>query len=266
MLNEHLVTFVHISDTHLHHDATYTGRFTDILPRPGVEMMLKTINELTFPVDFVLHTGDVMTDPTGDAEYAVAREVFSHLRHPIHYLAGNHDRAGSIQRVLMQRTTVTPHLDYEFETNGVQFVCLDSSVPDPDIHYGQLEDSQLAWLERLCTADDPRPLVVAVHHHALPLEAPWLDSIVLQNGEALHQTLLKARHRLRGVFFGHIHESTITTRDGISYYSALSGWFQTRTWYRQEQPNNEPLYYPGFNVVTLTTKDTFVRHYRVKMP
>jgi len=264
-MTDHLITFVHISDTHLHYDPTYTGSFTDIVPRPGVEAMIRTINDLPFHVDFVLHTGDIMTDPEEEAHYALAQEVLSPLRYPIHYLSGNHDRAEWIQRVLMQRTDIAPSLDYEFEVNGVQFICLDSSIPDPDVHYGQLEETQLDWLNGLCGIYDPRPLVVALHHHTLPLEAPWLDTIVLTNGDALHSILLKARDRLRGVFFGHIHESTITTRDGISYYSALSGWFQTRTWYGQAEGANEPLYYPGFNVVTLTTRDTFVRHYRVKM-
>ena len=259
------VTFVHISDTHLHHDPTYTGNFTDILPRPGVEAMVQQINALPFPVDFVLHTGDVMTDPEEDADYDVARGVLGALRHPVYYLAGNHDRADSIQRVLMGRTTVTPHLDYTFEANGVQFICLDSSIADPEIHHGQLDETQLHWLESLISAEDTRPLVVAVHHHALPLAVPWLDRIVLRNGEQLHALLLKARDRLRGVFFGHIHESTVTVRDGISYYSVLSGWFQTRTWYNQVEPHNEPLHYPGFNVVTVTDQETFVRYYRVDL-
>ncbi|MBZ0300797.1 MAG: metallophosphoesterase [Anaerolineae bacterium] len=262
-----LLTFVHISDTHLHSDPTYTGEFTTIVPRPGVEAMIQQINDLPFEIDFILHTGDVMTDPQETAEYEMAREVLGKLRWPVYYLAGNHDRADAIQQVLMGRSrdTIRARLDYEFERSGVQVICLDSSVPDPDIHFGHLQPEQLDWLDALCAAPDPRPLVVGVHHHALPLETPWIDRIILDNGEAMHRILLKAQHRLRGVFYGHIHESVVTVRDGISYYSVLSGWFQTRTWHGQEIPQNEPLTLPGFNVVTLTEKDTFVRYYRVKM-
>ena len=102
-----------------------------------------------------------------------------------------------------------------------------------------------------------------MHHHVLPMGAPWSDTIVLTNGPELHSTLLSARHRLRGVFYGHIHENMVTVRDGISYYSVRSGWFQSRTWYGQSKPLLEPLYFPGFNLVTLTEQDTFVRQYRV---
>lgn len=261
------LTFIHISDTHLHHDPAYRGAFTDIVARPGVEAMIQQINALPFPIDFVLHTGDIMTDPVAAANYTVAQEVLGALRHPVYYLAGNHDRSDWIQQMLLGRAAndITPHLDYQFDHNGVQVICLDSSIADPDVHHGQLEDTQLDWLTGLCRADDPRPLVVAVHHHSLPLVVPWLDSIVMSNGEDFHNILLQARHRLRGVFFGHIHESTVTVRDGISYYSVLSGWFQTHTWYDQNEPYHDPLDYPGFNVVTLTDQDTFVRYYRVKL-
>ena len=102
---------------------------------------------------------------------------------------------------------------------GVQFLLLDSSVPAVDEHYGQLEPEQLAWLEQRCAADDPRPLVVALHHNPLSLVVTWLEGIALRNGEALHEVLLLARNRLRCVFYGHIHESVLTLRDGIPYQS-----------------------------------------------
>lgn len=266
-MSNRLLTFVHISDTHLHSDPTFTGAFTNIVPRPGVEATIRQINDLPFEIDFVLHTGDIMTDPQQEAEYELARDLLGTLRYPVYYLAGNHDRADAIQKILMGRAPefITPHLDYELDINGVQVLCLDSSIHQPNTHYGYLEPEQIAWVEARCSAADSRPLVVALHHHPLPLYAPWLDEIVMTNGEQLHNALLKARHRLRGVFYGHIHESIVTVRDGISYYSVLSGWFQTRTWHNQIEPQNEPLHFPGFNVVTLTEQDTFVRYYRVKM-
>ncbi len=87
--------------------------------------------------------------------------------------------------------------------------------------------------------------------------------MVLTNGLDLHGILLKAKQRLRGVFYGHIHETIVTTRDGITYYSVQSGWFQTRTWYGQANPARDLTQYPGFNLVTLTDRDTFVRPLRV---
>lgn len=266
-LPDALVNFVHISDTHVHSDPQFTGPHIDFTSRAGVNALVDAINALPFKVDFVLHTGDVMTDPTEEDEYRVARYMLGAIQAPVYYLSGNHDKPRFIQSILMNRSAaqITPTLDYSFEANGVQVIALDSSVDEPDTHYGLLTDAQLDWLAAQLDPADTRPLVVGVHHHPLPLLAPWLDNIVLKNGEALHERLLPVRDRLRGVFYGHIHENICTVRDGISYYSVLSGWFQTRTHYGQRQPGNDPLHEPGMNVVTITAQDTFVRRYRVPL-
>jgi Icc protein len=266
-LPESLLTFVHISDTHVHSDPKFTGRHVDFTSRNGVNRLVDAINALPFAFDFVLHTGDIMTDPTEEREYMVARYMIGSINAPVYYLSGNHDKPRFIQSVMMGRESseVTPHLDYAFEHNGVQVICLDSSVDEHDTHIGRLEESQLAWLDSQIDPADTRPLVIGIHHHPLPLLAPWLDNIVLENGLELHKRLVPIRDRVRGVFYGHIHENICTVRDGIPYYSVLSGWFQTRTYYGQTAPASDPMIEPGFNVVTITAEDTFVRRYRVPL-
>ncbi|GAB4524680.1 MAG: 3',5'-cyclic-AMP phosphodiesterase [Anaerolineae bacterium] len=265
---EKLITFVHLSDTHIHADPTFTGEFIDFSSRPTVAALIDHINALPIDIDFVLHTGDIMTDPEKGEDYRIARDILRGIKYPVHFVPGNHDNPEWVQRYLLNlpEQDIRPELDYTFEVNGVQIICLDSHNAMPDAHSGKLEDNQIAWLDELVSAKDDRPLVVGIHHHPVALQAPWLDNIVLTNGAALHNTLLKARHRLRGVFYGHIHENIATTRDGITYYSALSGWFQTRTWHAQAEPTNDPIHNPGFNLVTLTERDTFVRFYRLPMP
>ena len=259
------LTFVHISDSHLATDPGWSGHLTDLLPRPGAEALVREINALPCHIDFVLHTGDVHSGPEQEEDYQQAAALYARLPMPVHYLPGNHDRGDWLQRVLLGRAEPARHADQEFELGGVQFLLLDSSVPAVDEHYGQLEPEQLAWLEQRCAADDSRPLVVALHHNPLSLVVTWLEGIVLRNGEALHEVLLLARNRLRCVFYGHIHESVLTLRDGIPYQSVRSSWFQTRTWHEQRDPLKEPLHWPGFNLVTLTERDTFVRHCRVRL-
>lgn len=267
MTDPALVTFIHLSDTHIHAEPGYTGAHVDFSARPRVQVLVEHINNLDVHVDFILHTGDIMTDPEKAEDYQVAHEVLSQLKVPIHYVPGNHDQTQWLQKVMMGRTRaqITPTLDYTFEHNGVQVIMVDSNTMQPG-GSGHLSDAQLIWLDNLCSAKDHRPLVVGVHHNVLPTQAPWLDSFMLKNGVAFHNTVLKAKHRLRGVFFGHIHENTTTVRDGIMYVSALSGWFQTRTYYNQREAGRDPVQDPGFNLVTLTERDTLVRYYRVPIP
>lgn len=265
MFDKPLLNFIHISDTHIHADPEFTGSHVDFTSREAVAELIKQINAVEFDVDFVLHTGDIMTDPEKPEDYLIAKDILSEIRFPVHYLVGNHDRSRAVQHYLVGRSAkdITEFYDYEFEVNGVQIICLDSNPNAAGVHFGLLTNDQLNWLAERLNSADPRPLVVAVHHHALPLGAPWLDGIVLKNGYKLHELLLPVRDRLRGVFYGHIHENTVTVRDGISYYSALSGWFQTRTYFGQIEPGRDDfLREPGFNLVTLTEKDTFVRRYR----
>lgn len=264
-----MLTFIHISDTHIHADPDFVGAHVDFSSRPIVQALINRINALPFEVDFVLHTGDIMTDPEKPEDYRIAKSLLDQIRFPVRYLVGNHDRSPAVQRYLvgLKDSDITTYYDHEFEVNGVQFICLDSNPGAPGVHFGLLTAEQFDWLDARLDPTDPRPLVVAVHHHTLPLLAPWLDNIVMKNGHFLHERLLTVKDRLRGVFFGHIHENTVTVRDGISYYSTLSGWFQTRTWFGQQEPGRDDLLRePGFNLVTLTETDTFVRQYRFPLP
>lgn len=253
--------FVHISDTHIHPDWNYRHEELLLSPMRGVEQLVYEINNLPFTPDFVLHTGDVVYNPD-EAAYKVAREVLGQIRFPVHYLAGNHDDSRMMQRVLLQRDHVSPYYYYTFDVGGVQVICLDSTGPAKEPS-GTIVHEQLQWLEAQCREPDVRPLVVAVHHNVLLLDIPWLDDYMrMTDGEALHQALLPARDRIRGVFGGHIHQNQQVLRDGILYVSALSSWYQLMSWPEQEKATHDHESPLGYNVVTVTPEQTRIRqHY-----
>lgn len=254
-----LLTFVHISDTHISANPEYGLQHSPYSTQTGAQALVKAVNNLPFPVDLVLHTGDVAYDPDPSA-YETARQIFSSLKFPIRYLAGNHDYPRELQRILLGRADAAAPFHYTFEMNGVQFICLDSNGP-AEPPRGNVISEQLAWLEALLITPDDRPLVVAIHHNALPVGSPWLDEYMrIVNGETLHQVLLKAKDRLRGVFFGHVHQNLQMYQDGILYTSALSSWNQFYVWPGLEETIQAPDG-PGFNVVTISANQTFVRRW-----
>lgn len=255
-----MLRFVHISDTHISSDPDYLPQSIGRHPNPCVTPLINALNDLPFTPDFVLHTGDVAADPVAE-HYVTARELLSQIRHPVYYIPGNHDDAQALQRVLLGRTETQPTYHYSFNANGVQVVCLDSTGP-AEPPSGTVDPAQLAWLRDLCAATDPRPLVVAVHHNPLPVGIPWLDDYMgLANGEELHAALYPARERIRGVFFGHIHQNVQIQRDGILYTSVPSPWYQLHAWPEQSQTVHDADIRPGFNVVTVTANQTFIRHH-----
>jgi 3',5'-cyclic-AMP phosphodiesterase len=259
-----LLQFIHISDTHIHYDPTYQSSY-EYPSRKGAEALVEQLNTLPFTPDFVLHTGDVAYDPDPRA-YEAVQEVLGKIRHPVIYLPGNHDDVLAMQQRLLGQAEVRKPLYDTFEINGVQIVCLDSNGPvEPP--RGYLHEEQLAWLRDLCSANDPRPLIVAVHHNPLPTGIPWLDDYMsIVNGEELHEALLPARDRLRGVFHGHIHQNVDILRDGILYTSALSSWCQFHAWPGQVDTIPDAGAEPGFNVVTISHNQTFIRRCRFPIP
>lgn len=267
-----LLQFAHISDTHLimpgqqrdysDIDPEWAEYARQILALPytaleATERLVAEINALPVHLDFVLHTGDLAGQLTAPEDYAYIGSVLFGIRCPVYYVPGNHDVGAAFQRVLLGREGV---YDHAFELNGVQIACVDSNGTHP-AHSGWLDEAQLAWLEQICTAPDDRPLIVALHHHPIPLGVSWMDEVGLLNGEAVHQVLCKARHRLRGVFYGHVHQGIDLLRDDVLYSSAASAWCQFAAWPGVNRAALDTTAQPGFSLVTITREATIVRRH-----
>jgi Icc protein len=263
-MSEALLTFVHISDTHISPDSDYGVQGGVPAANATAEALVRELRRLPFEPDFVLHTGDVIYDPVTEA-YEYARAILGQIPFPVYYVAGNHDDADGLQRVLLGRAEPQVPFCYEVNRNGVQGVVLDSNGP-AEPPRGNLVREQLAWLAQTCDPADPRPLWVGVHHNILAVGSAWLDEYMrTTNGDELHQALLPLRGRLRGVFYGHVHQSLTTVRDGILYTSAPSAWVVFRAWPGSSETVREPFPEPGFNVVTITAEQTFVRRWSFRV-
>jgi 3',5'-cyclic-AMP phosphodiesterase len=263
--SEALMRFVHVSDTHISADPTYTHDEADYTALQGAQALVRELNALPFTPDFVMHTGDVAFDPHESA-YLKSREVLSQIKHPVYYIPGNHDNTEMFQRVFLGAREIRETFDYEFEVNGVQIVCMDSNRP-AEYAGGAVSTKQLEWLQAICKSNDPRPLVVMVHHNVLPVGSPFWDTFMrMKNGDDFHRVLCYARQRIRGVFHGHVHQATETYRDGILYSSVPSTWYQLTCFPGQSNIIEDRDAEPGFNVVTITRTSTFIRRHRFRVP
>lgn len=270
-MSDVLLRFAHISDTHfapeghthafdeypsevmqiLEEARAYVGEREMVPVLAANRALVEALNALPDPVDFVLHTGDVNTDPSGPEHYEISREIMQVLKFPIHYLAGNHDNVGDLQKILVGVESPVIPYDYTFEVNGVQIVCIDTATNGVN-HGGRLSDAQIGWLRAQVSLEDPRPLVVAIHHPLLKFGHRLLDFFGTSNGEEVHDVLRQAVPRLCGVFFGHIHMDFETYVDGVLYSSVPS-------------PAVEVGHPTGFKLVTVTTAGTHIRHISVPL-
>ena len=153
-----------------------------------------------------------------------------------------------------------PGLTHSPQAGAEALLALDSSRPPSPA--GELGTQQREWLSERCATADARPLVVALHHNPFQTPpSPWWDAMSLRDGEDFHQALLPARERLRGVFFGHIHQPLQYYRDGI-LYSAVNGSWESLHYYPHAedfQIDTESL--PSFNLVHIGARTTTIRRH-----
>ena len=261
------VYFVHISDTHFGPTTEYMLNGHN--PYACARRLVEVINDLPTRPHFVFHTGDVVSDPDPEA-YQLAAETLAGLQAPIYYANGNHDTAEGIHRHMLmgpkQDTGEAGQLAYTFEVNGYRFLVLDAKGPAEIDPQGRLSDSQLALVAREAQAEGP-PLVVFVHFPAMPLNSIWMDEhMLIQNGASLHQALMPARDRLRGVFSGHVHQHMQTVRDGILYASVASAFSQFAAWPGAVVTEYDTQHEPGYGFVHLLPRQTIIHQHTFPRP
>lgn len=260
--------FVHISDTHFGPTKSYARH--GHRSYPCAQRLVETINALPQRPDFVIHSGDVTTDPTPEA-YALAAEALAELEPPIYYVTGNHDRAKYIHEYLpmgpKEDATSDPGiLSYTFEMKGYRFLALDARGPDEIDPHGVMSSAQLNLLRREAAPEGP-PLAIFIHYPFLPLNSIWMDAYMLViNGETAHQALFPARERLRGVFHGHVHQPMQTMRDGILYVSAASAFAQFSAWPQAANVEFDLAHPPGYGFVHLTPQQTIIHQHTFPRP
>jgi Icc protein len=270
-LKRHLVdpvSFVHISDTHLGASADYSRHGQRSWP--CAERVVEIINGLPVRPDFVVHTGDVVTEPD-PAAYQLAAQLFSRLGVPIYYVNGNHDTTRDIRRHLpmgpIEMLGADPdRLFYRFRVKGYEFMVLDARAPDELDPHGLMPRDQLETMHRLLNEDGP-PTVVFGHFPVVPMNSVWMDAYMrVINWEDLHRVLANAVSRLRGYFHGHVHQNTQTMRDGVLYVSVASTFAQFSAWPNDLITGFDPDHLPGYNFVQLLPEQTIIQQHTYLRP
>ncbi len=206
--------FVQISDTHHGHP----------LHQIRLRQAIDRINALPFPVDFVLHTGDLASDNLANPGVAAAiSNEFARLNMPVVFVAGNHDLLPRrLDETLQAYRTFLGPLATRVNTPGFVLLALyteplrkkEASVPGYDA---------LEWLGTQLSGTGDRPVILAHHtpdqpdfyrdqiHEGWPAESRrrWLET--LSGG------------RVVAVLAGHFHRDELHWNElGIPTYVASS--------------------------------------------
>ncbi len=149
--------------------------------------------------DMILATGDLVHDAS-ETGYRRLRKQFAGFGAPTFCLPGNHDIPEIMARLLNQDGISTIP---STQQGNWSLIFLDSTIPkEPG---GHLDESQLELLEDELQKHPDKHTLVCMHHHPIPVNSAWMDSMALNNPEPLFELLAKHK-QVKGILCGHIHQ------------------------------------------------------------
>ncbi|MGH8199755.1 MAG: 3',5'-cyclic-AMP phosphodiesterase [Steroidobacteraceae bacterium] len=233
-----VVRLTHLTDPHLYGSEGELLRGISTLP--SFEATLANARQRDWPPDALLITGDlVQDDPAG---YVHFRRLLGQLRMPVLCLPGNHDEPEAMRRELDGAPFV---IGGTVDLGLWRIVLLDSTIPGSAA--GRLSADSLAALDSALAGADQRHVLVCLHHHPVPMDSHWLDRVGLQNAAAFLDVI--DRHpNVRGIVWGHVHQSYDAVRKGVRLLATPSTCAQFLPHSEQFAIDRRP---PGYRTLEL---------------
>ncbi|TVU62081.1 phosphoesterase [Vibrio atlanticus] len=202
-------TIYQISDCHLSDESSYENL------RRALEYVSKDTACKT-----IFLTGDICCNPKSGDYVRLEGFIRKHINEQsIYAIAGNHDDSCLMHKELKGSTIFVTD---KAMINEREFVFLDSSYKPLDTRHplgsGRIDNRGMAQLkQQLRKANDP---IVVVHHPVIPVGAPWMKAIRLENDADVMNVLSK--YHVREVICGHGHDGITETQQGVTQYMAPS--------------------------------------------
>jgi len=205
-----------ITDPHLM--ARDDGALLGVNTRDSLAAVVDEVLQAHGQPDLILATGDLAQDASEQA-YRVFGDSLSSFHCGSAWLAGNHDDSATLNRVAAEYQADRRQI----LQGGWHFVLLDSSVHGKV--FGELADSELAFLDRALSEYPDVPTLVTLHHHPVDIGADWMEQIGLRNRDAFWAVI--DRHpQVRIVLWGHVHQEHEEIRNGVQLLATPSTCIQ----------------------------------------
>ena len=203
-----------ISDTHLH--AAADSRMRGVTTYATLLAVLEQAKrDPRWPVDAIVATGDIVQDESR-AGYERFRSALEPLGVPVYCIPGNHDDPVLMGEILMSGRF---QLGGELRHGAWSVVLLSTFLAGEDA--GGLGPARLSGLKQALHAHRGQHILVAMHHHPLPMGSTWLDGVALRDAQAFWK-IIDAHSDVRGVVCGHVHQASDRTRNRVRFLSTPS--------------------------------------------
>lgn len=202
---------IHLTDCHVvGGDAILYG----MDPRKRLEQAVASINSEHEDAEFVVVSGDLTHWGDEDA-YQAFSERIKRLSMPYVLMMGNHDNTNAFTQYFPDAPRDQSGFVQSIrDTDFGRCLFLDTSLSGT--HAGYYCQQRIDWLEEQLDVTE-RPLLIFMHHPPFPVGIKGMDKIVLQDAEAFHAALAPHKHRIRHLFFGHVHRPIFGNWRGISF-------------------------------------------------
>ena len=209
-----VLTVLQISDTHLH--AAADSRMRGVTTYSTFLAVLEHAKrDRRWPVDAILATGDIVQDESR-AGYERFRHALEPLGVPVYSIPGNHDDPKLMGEIL---TNGSFHLGGEVRKGNWSIVLLSTFLAGEDA--GGLGPARLQGLKQALAAHSGQHILVAMHHHPLPMGSTWLDGVALRDATDFWR-IIDSHPEVRGVICGHVHQAADRDRNNVRFISTPS--------------------------------------------
>jgi Icc protein len=205
-----------LTDPHLMADPA--GVLLGVNTRDSLDAVIAQVLRDHGHPDFILATGDISQDASEES-YRLFGEKLKVFQCGSAWVAGNHDDSPTLDRIAAEQGAGSRHLLMD----GWQFVLLDTSVAGKV--YGELPESELAFLEKTLTENPDHPALIALHHHPVDINAQWMSAIGLRNCDAFWEVVDRFP-QVKTVLWGHIHQEYDEYRKGVRLLATPSTCIQ----------------------------------------
>jgi Icc protein len=236
----HTARLLQFTDTHLFSDPQGSLRGTRTLE--SLQACLANARRRHLPADLVAVTGDIVQDEP-DA-YGTLELLLEDIDAPVLLIPGNHDVPAE-----MQRRFVRP----PFQVGGTReigswaVVMLDTSSEVSGRGEGRLGPEALHLLATELGRLHRSHVLVLLHHPPVPMEAAGLDALGLTDAAGFLE-VIDAHPNVRGVAWGHAHQSLDLLRGGVRMMCTPATCFQFQPRHPAFAIDDRP---PGYRVIDL---------------
>lgn len=179
--------------------------------------------------DLILLSGDLVNEVRPEI-YQQIYQLLEQTKIPFVCIAGNHDVTDELGSNLpfSERQFVAHEPNsmllsrHCISLNNWRLLLMDSSVPGKI--YGTLDNKTLHWLSQNL-ANSHSPVIIAMHHHVLPVNSAWIDNHITQNAEQFWQ-VVKENQAVKAVVSGHVHQNFESEYAGIKVFTTPSTCYQ----------------------------------------